>query len=78
MDNNSRLVLSDKTFGNKKKCTRKPTEFTKSWVRNQVRKYSKQIGISDRDIPNVVFSRKEVFAMPKTWNDGYNLGVALQ
>lgn len=59
---NSGPTASGKTRNNKR--TLKLTEYRKRWVHNQLRKYAEQIGIIEQEIPNLVFSRKEVLAMP--------------
>ncbi len=74
-DNNSHKI-----FGNKNKlrpvfnkrswmiacgyCRLSPTDDIKSWIRNELRRYAKQIGITDNDMPDVVFSEEELNAMP--------------
>jgi hypothetical protein len=43
---------------------------SKGWILNQVARYAKQIGIAEQDMPSVVFTRKEVLAMPKELTAG--------
>jgi hypothetical protein len=62
---NSRPSLSDKTFATNNKPTLRLTEHRKLRIVNQIRKYAEQIGITGKDMPSVVFTRKEVLEMPK-------------
>jgi hypothetical protein len=61
---------ANKHFENNNKRTLKLTEYKKTWIRNQVIKYALQIGITEQEIPNLVFSRKGVLAMPKHLTEG--------
>jgi hypothetical protein len=45
-------------------CRLSPTDDIKSWIEKELIIYAKQIGITDYDIPDVVFSEEEVNAMP--------------
>jgi hypothetical protein len=45
-------------------CRLSPTDDIKSWIEKELRKYAKQIGITDYDISDVFFSEEEVNAMP--------------
>lgn len=65
---NSGLTVYRKTRNNK--GTLRLTEYRKTWVLSQVRKYAEQIGITEEDMPNSVFSRIEVLAMPKELTAG--------
>jgi hypothetical protein len=67
---NNIAALSDKTFVGNIKPTLKLTEYRKALVLNQFRKYAEQIGITERDIPSIVFTRKEVLEMPKELTAG--------
>ncbi|HJT49027.1 MAG TPA: hypothetical protein VJ729_12670 [Nitrososphaeraceae archaeon] len=68
-NNNTNSPPLDKTF-EYNKCRLKPTDYVRSWVENKVREYGQQIGIAPQEIPLVVFSRKEVLAMPKELTAG--------
>jgi hypothetical protein len=65
---NSGPTVSGRTRN--KKRTLKLTEYRKTWVHNQVRKYAEQIGITEQDMPSVVFTSKEVLAMPNQLTEG--------
>jgi hypothetical protein len=54
----------------KNKRTLKLTEYRKTWIHNQVRKYAAQIGIIANDMPHVFYTRKEVLAIPKDLTAG--------
>jgi hypothetical protein len=72
-DNNTLADYNIKDFdapSNNNKRTLKLTECRKRWVHNQLRKYAEQIGITEQEIPNVVFSRKEVLALPRELTAG--------
>jgi hypothetical protein len=69
MSNNNKSSLSHKTFGSNKHTLR-PTNYVKSWIEKQVRQYGQQIGITAQEIPNMVFTRREVLAMPKELTAG--------
>ena len=53
-----------------KKRRLKLTESKKTWTHNQIKKYSDQIGITAHDRPHIVFTGKEVLAMPKELTAG--------
>jgi hypothetical protein len=63
----------NKSFGNISDVQRrnafgqhmKLTNYRKDWVRKQVANYAQQIGVSEKDMPTVIFTRKEVLALPK-------------
>ena len=68
-NNNTNSSPLDKTFEyNKRKL--KPTDYVRSWIEEKVSEYVHQIGIMPQEIPKVVFSRKEVLAMPKELTAG--------
>ena len=46
------------------------TEYRKKWVFNKVAKYSSHIGIPEKDVPKVVFSRMEVLGLPEELTAG--------
>ena len=48
----------------------KLTKHRTIWVLEQVTNYSRQIGIADKDVPMVVFSRKGVLELPKVLTEG--------
>lgn len=48
----------------------KLTEYKKTWIRKQVAKYAQQIGVSEKDMPAIIFTRKEVLALPKELTAG--------
>jgi hypothetical protein len=48
----------------------KLTENGRLWILQQVSKYAEQIGIIEKDRPAVVFTRKELLAMPKEFTEG--------
>jgi hypothetical protein len=69
MSNNNKSSPSDKTFGHNKRRL-KPTDYVKSWIEKKVREYGQQIGIAAQEIPNIVFTRREVLTMPKELTAG--------
>jgi hypothetical protein len=64
MSYSNRSSLSDKTFDDDKRSL-KPTDYVTSWIQKKTIEYGQQIGITAQDMPKVVFTRKEVLAMPK-------------
>lgn len=48
----------------------KPTDYVKSWIENKAREYGYQTGITPQEMPNIVFTRKEVLAMSEELTAG--------
>ncbi|HEY7081091.1 MAG TPA: hypothetical protein VH500_15445 [Nitrososphaeraceae archaeon] len=48
----------------------KPTDYLKSYIQNKAGEYGRQVGITHQEMPNIVFTRKEVLAMPKELTAG--------
>jgi hypothetical protein len=56
--------LSDKSYVTHNKRILRLTEIRKSRIREEVRKRAEQVGIKKQDTPALVFTRKEVLALP--------------
>ena len=69
MSNSNRSSLAHKTFADNKRQL-KPTDYLRSWIEKTVRKYGQQIGITAQEMPDIVFTRREVLAMPKELTAG--------
>jgi hypothetical protein len=59
----------DKTF-EPNRWRLRPTDYVKSWIEKKVREYGQQIGITAQEMPDIVFTRREVLAMPKELTAG--------
>ncbi|HZD33575.1 MAG TPA: hypothetical protein VE130_00075 [Nitrososphaeraceae archaeon] len=72
MTNNSLTFIApnDKLRAANNKRKLRPTEYLRSWIAQKVRKYAEQIGITAQETPNIVFTRREVFTMPKELTAG--------
>jgi hypothetical protein len=68
-NNNTKSPPLHKTFEHNKRRL-KPTDYVKSWIEKKVREYGQQIGIIAREMPNMVFTRREVLSMSKELTAG--------
>ena len=69
MSNNNRPSLSGKSsVVNEHQL--KPTDYVKSWIEYKAREDRYQTGITPQEMPNIVFTRKEVLAMPEELTAG--------
>jgi hypothetical protein len=68
-NNNTKSSPLDKTFQSNRHRL-KPIDYVKSWIENKVREYGQQIGITAQEMPNIVFTKREVLAMPKELTAG--------
>src|SRR5918911_4319511 len=69
MSNSNRSSLAHKTFADNKRQL-KPTDYLRSWIEKTVTEYGQQIGITAHEMPNIVFTRRELLAMPKELTAG--------
>jgi hypothetical protein len=61
----------DKTFDFKnRKRTLKPSSHVRFWIEKTITEYGQQIGITPHEMPNIVFTRRELLAMPKELTAG--------
>ena len=69
MSDSNRSSLAHKTFADNKRQL-KPTDYLRSWIEKTVTEYGQQIGITAHEMPNIVFTRRELLAMPKELTAG--------
>jgi len=46
------------------------TEYRRTWIKKEIDKYSKQLGIPDEEIPATILTRKDWLALPKELTRG--------